>query len=149
MGKANITERRLQLRVLAWEPLRQHLRAHIKASPFGEAKRMARACGIAASQIHRFTCDDCNHDQEPSFTIGITLALYLAQARMHPVIDIERRKNIMHEQTRLNKLRNKDRRQKIAQERLAQAVELRLRPIFNEYHVRINNLIAALQRELI
>jgi len=89
-GKANITERRLYLRTIAWVPIKTKLQQHLKQAGYGEAKRVARALGINASQIHRFTCPKCEHDQEPTFSIGFALALYLAQQKLQPVINIPR-----------------------------------------------------------
>lgn len=88
-GKANITAKRYQLRQIAWNKLKLAMQIHLATSPKGEAKRMARACGINASQIHRFTCPKCEHDQEPAFTVGFTLFLYLTRERHQPVLDIK------------------------------------------------------------
>lgn len=87
-GKANITHARYILRKRFWIPVKTLLQAHLAQSPKGEAKRMARACGINASQIHRFTCPKCEHDQEPCFTIGAALLLYMGCQLAYPVIEI-------------------------------------------------------------
>lgn len=88
-GKATITAHRLFLRELAWVKVQDMLRQHLAFSPKGEAARIARYLGIDNSQIHRFSCEDCNHDQEPNFTIGFALLLYLSHALVFPVIDIK------------------------------------------------------------
>lgn len=81
-GKATITERRLFLRTLTWKLLQQELQAYLKNAPKGAAARMARTIGIQPSQIHRYTCPVCEHEQEPVFSIGVALALYLARERI-------------------------------------------------------------------
>ena len=96
-GKANITHRRLYLRTVAWNPLKKALQEHLKNQPKqGEAKRIARALGINASQVHRFTCPKCEHDQEPTFSIGFALAIYLAREKLQPVYEIPKPKKPKH-----------------------------------------------------
>lgn len=81
-GKATITERRLELRNLTWKLLQKELQIYLKQSPRGAAAKMAKAIGIQNSQIHRYTCPVCEHEQEPVFSIGVALALYLAKEKI-------------------------------------------------------------------
>lgn len=76
-GKVTIRAGRLKLREQIWVPLREDLRDYLRMMPKGEQNRMARALDISPSQIHRYVCPDCEHDQEPVFTIGVAIALYL------------------------------------------------------------------------
>lgn len=80
--KANITQRRYFFRFMVWRRLQWRLRKHILSHPRGEARTMSRALGVSQSQVHRWVCEKCNHDQEPSFSTGFAIALYLAQARV-------------------------------------------------------------------
>lgn len=76
-GKCNITHTRLYLRDHLWASARFRLRVFLKARS-GEQSRMARVLGISDSQIHRYSCPRCEHDQEPSFSIGVAILLYIA-----------------------------------------------------------------------
>lgn len=75
--RKSISERRFLLRQALWIPLRDALRHECK-SHRGFAKRIANAIGVPPSQIHRYICEGCEHDQEPNFTIGESIKLYLA-----------------------------------------------------------------------
>lgn len=72
-----------------WDNVQRLALAHIEASPSGEASRIARALGITPSQVHRFTCPICEHDQEPTFSVGFALLMYLTACNVSPVYDIE------------------------------------------------------------
>jgi hypothetical protein len=50
---------------------------------------MADALGLESSQIHRYSCDVCEHDQEPSFSVGLAILLYLEWYHKRPFIDVE------------------------------------------------------------
>lgn len=80
-GKTVITPRRAHLRRLAWEKLRSTLREHLRMCArlniIHEQARIARVLGTSQSQIHRWNCRKCEHNQEPGFTMGIALAIYL------------------------------------------------------------------------
>jgi hypothetical protein len=80
-NKATITEARLRMRHQGWDRVKHLLRSYLRDSPQGEQRRMAQTIGIADSQLHRFSCETCEHDQEPSFTIGLAILLYISQSR--------------------------------------------------------------------
>lgn len=84
-AKATHTLARYQANRAIWRPLQLKLRAYLKGAD-GRQHNMARALGLNDSQLHRFACGDCEHDQEPSFSIGIQIALYLGAASH--IIDI-------------------------------------------------------------
>lgn len=88
--KATITTNRLRLRRLTWDRVRYALMEHVFTSPRGEASRIADALGINKSQVHRFVCPACEHDQEPCFTIGFSIMMYLSQQKLSPVIELQR-----------------------------------------------------------
>lgn len=81
-NKATYTLTRLHLREITWEPLRQRLLAHLQNSPRGEAAKIAKLLGTSPSQIHRWTCPICEHDNEPNFSQGYALVVILT----HPQI---------------------------------------------------------------
>jgi hypothetical protein len=91
--KANITEQRLVYRNALWSELRRLLRRYLHAAPSNQRK-MARALGLQDSQLHRYSCPVCEHEQEPSFSLGIAMLLYLQQNLLtqtnkpKPTIDI-------------------------------------------------------------
>ena len=95
-GKVTITEARLRLRANGWERVKSLLRTHLQSCPKGEQHRMAEEIGIADSQLHRFACEACNHDQEPSFSVGIAILLYISGRRN--IQDIEQIPNLTHPQ---------------------------------------------------
>lgn len=88
--KAAFTERRWQLREQLWKRVALAARYHILFGPKGAAMRMAEAIGTQPSQIHRFTCPECEHDQESSFSVGMAIMLYLTsyQQRQQITIDV-------------------------------------------------------------
>lgn len=75
-GKRILSPRAYALRTVAWIPLRTRLRKHIK-NKTGEQARIARVCGVSQSTIHRYLCNKCEHDQEPSYSLGCALLIYL------------------------------------------------------------------------
>lgn len=75
-GKATHTARRYQFTIYFWRNLRKRLRHHCKLAK-GNATRLALAIGSSPPQVHRWQCDSCEHDQEPSFSVGMALLLYL------------------------------------------------------------------------
>ncbi len=86
--KRQITPEREKLRKAFWRPVMLAARYFIEAGPQGTASRMAQAIGVQPSQIHRFTCPDCEHDQEPTFSIGMAILLYLNAQRNLNLITI-------------------------------------------------------------
>lgn len=74
-GAVTATHQRLKYRDAFWNPLKQMLLEHFKIH--GAKRRMSATTGIADSQLHVYTCPECEHDVEPCFSIGISLMLYL------------------------------------------------------------------------
>lgn len=74
-GYATHTEQRLAARDTWWEPIKKRLRRHFDIP--GAKHRMAQVTGIADSQLHCFTCPDCEHNQEPCFSVGMVIVQYL------------------------------------------------------------------------
>jgi len=85
-GKATHTKARLLWSIYFWRNLRRRLRNHLNTTPKGEASNISRALGISPSQVHRWSCPVCEHDQEPSFSIGSALLLYLESYLQRPRI---------------------------------------------------------------
>jgi hypothetical protein len=79
--KRQITPEREKLREQFWRKVANAARHYIETSPEGTASRMAEAIGVQHSQIHRFTCSICEHDQEPTFSVGMALLLYMSNHR--------------------------------------------------------------------
>lgn len=86
--KATITESRLHWRTLTWDKVKLLLQHHLKISPKGEQLNMARALGIESSQIHRYSCPVCEHDQEPSFSVGMAIFAYIIAHHHRPTINL-------------------------------------------------------------
>lgn len=84
-----ITPQRQRLRSTLWRRVALAARYFIEFGPPGAASRMAEAIGIQPSQIHRFTCPECEHDQEPTFSVGMAILLYLSQHRILNRITID------------------------------------------------------------
>lgn len=76
--KAVYTHSRMLWHIYFWRKLQRRLRHHLNISPKGEQTRMARAIGISDAQLHRLRdkCG-CDHTQEPNFSIGMAIMLYL------------------------------------------------------------------------
>lgn len=62
-------------REAVWVPLRHQLRV-LAAEP-GSMIRMARFCGISPSTVHRYLCPKCEHNQQPPYSVGVMLAMYV------------------------------------------------------------------------
>lgn len=71
------TQSRWALRQITWEPVKRALQRHFLSSPTGEMSRMAECLGLQPSQLHRFSCNECEHNQEPGFVIGMSILMYL------------------------------------------------------------------------
>lgn len=61
-----------------WEPIRQRLLAYFQAA-HGNKRRMAKATGIADSQLHTYTCPICEHNTEPSYSIAMVCLAYIEE----------------------------------------------------------------------
>lgn len=75
----HFTPERIRMRETFWNPLRAALRSHLK--DYGAQYRMERATGLGSALLHQYACPVCEHDVEPSFSIGMTIALYLQQKK--------------------------------------------------------------------
>lgn len=69
------TESRLAKKAQFWLPVKLALQQFVQTK--GNQAKIANALGIDDSQIHRWSCPVCEHDQEPSFSLGVALLLYL------------------------------------------------------------------------
>lgn len=78
-GRVTITEQALAIRDDAWGPVREALREHLRRAGKGAASTLAHTLGVAPSQVHRWTCPVCEHDQEPKFSMGIAILSYISQ----------------------------------------------------------------------
>lgn len=77
LTKATITAKRLLFREAAWGQIKVQLRVFLAKGGHGTAFRMSEALGVSPSQIHRWTCPVCEHDTEPSFSVGMAILLYM------------------------------------------------------------------------
>src|SRR5438552_2790597 len=89
-GKAIGTMRAKWLRGQIWLPVRNLLRVHISRTPFGSMKRLASHLGLHQAQIHRFICPKCEHNQEPSFSTGLAILLYLERRKVFKVATFQK-----------------------------------------------------------
>jgi hypothetical protein len=76
IGRTTHTEARLAMRDKWWEPIKRMMQQHFLI--LGAKRRMSQATGIADSQLHCYSCDDCEHNQEPTFSTGMQIVTYLA-----------------------------------------------------------------------
>lgn len=87
-GKATISERRLELRDMTWAHVKRALQQHLYKCGHGEASHLARDLGVHPSQVHRYTCPVCEHDQEPPYSVGIAIVIWLIQRQsVIPALD--------------------------------------------------------------
>lgn len=75
--RKTISDKRWLFRTLFWNPVREQLRLYVNAQK-GNAAKLAKAIGVPNSQIHRYTCPLCEHDQEPTYSIGQAIFLFIA-----------------------------------------------------------------------
>jgi hypothetical protein len=73
---ATATESRMRYRDSFWIPLRKLLQVHFETKQ-GQMREMSKATGIADAMLHQYSCPDCEHDTEPSFSVGMVMLLYL------------------------------------------------------------------------
>lgn len=69
------TATRLAYREMFWEPLRKRLLTHFET--YGAKYEMTKATGISSAQLHCYTCPDCQHNTEPSFSLAMAIWTYL------------------------------------------------------------------------
>lgn len=93
-GKGTISAQRLMFRNLFWIPLRDQLREWYKIK--GNGIEIARIVGISPSQVHRYTCPVCEHDQEPPFStaMAIMVALTKLKANADAIITFNQAKRV-------------------------------------------------------
>lgn len=77
MPKRIYSNARWMAREIFWKPIKLALQNYIKSHGPNSASRIAHAIGVNASQIHRFSCPICEHNQIPDFPTGMALALFL------------------------------------------------------------------------
>lgn len=87
--KTGCTQQRWNMREMGWAKVRLALQKHLEGKPHGEMARIARYVGVANSQIHRWSCPVCEHNQEPSFTLGLAVMFYLAWYNQGPILDTD------------------------------------------------------------
>lgn len=75
-GKLVYTTRRLELRNRHWIPLRDAMRVYCEHDTKRQVE-LAKYLGVDRTTIHRYICSSCEHDQEPSFSVGLAIAGYL------------------------------------------------------------------------
>lgn len=75
-AKTVITPKRLSMRKRYWHPLRTRL-LHFLSEKKGNARYLAKSLPIADSQLHRFTCPICEHDQEPAYSTACAISDWL------------------------------------------------------------------------
>lgn len=91
LPKATCTITRMEMEQAVMEKFRITLQDHIAFSPRGEMSRMAHAIGVNQSQIHKWTCPVCEHNQKPSFVVGMALMAYIGWHSYRPIIDFNPR----------------------------------------------------------
>lgn len=70
-GKTVASLRRYEFRQMFWIPLRDELRLWCAVPNM--KSNIARMVGVSPSQIHRYTCPKCEHDQEPPFSTAMAI----------------------------------------------------------------------------
>lgn len=75
--KVVVTPNRQALISHFWRPLVAQLRAYTQSTK-GGASRAAEFIGTSPAQIHRWTCPVCEHDQEPSYSLGKAVEIFLS-----------------------------------------------------------------------
>ena len=73
-----MTGGRLHARNQYWHPLRDRLCKYIQAKS-GNQRKIAKALDLSDSQLHRYTCPKCEHDAEPTYSVGKALEQYLSE----------------------------------------------------------------------
>lgn len=86
--KATHTARRYELRETLWKAVSRAARKYIEEGGTGTARLLAQTLGVSDSQIHRFTCPVCEHDQEPTFSIAMGILLHLGARKAAKVVDL-------------------------------------------------------------
>lgn len=75
--KVVVTPNRQALINHFWRPLAMRLREYVTTTK-GGTKHAAEFIGTHAAQIHRWTCPVCEHDQEPSYSLGKAVEIFLS-----------------------------------------------------------------------
>lgn len=75
--KVVVTPNRQALINHYWRPLAMQLREYVTTTK-GGATKAAQFIGTHNAQIHRWTCPVCEHDQEPSYSLGKAVEIFLS-----------------------------------------------------------------------
>lgn len=78
-NRAGMSEARLLAKQRYWQRVQALLRYWLETEGRGAQARIAADLGMTDSQIHRFACPVCEHDQEPSFSIGMSILCYITE----------------------------------------------------------------------
>jgi hypothetical protein len=81
--KPVLTEARYMHKVRYWARVQTLLRYWLETQGSGAQARIAADLGLTDSQIHRFSCPVCEHDQEPSFSVGMAILCYITEHLFH------------------------------------------------------------------
>lgn len=87
-GKCVINPARQLIKLTHWLPIQASLHKYIY-TPTGQKipgrqAKVAHALGTSSSQVHRWSCPVCEHNQEPSFSIGCALFIFLLNENQTP-----------------------------------------------------------------
>lgn len=75
-GRPTTNTRKLTHRTRHWTPLMLRLRKYIDGG-VGRQSMIASYVGVHDAQIHRYVCPQCEHDQEPPYSIAKAIETYL------------------------------------------------------------------------
>lgn len=78
-NKAAVSEARLLHKQRYWMRVQTLLRYWLETEGAGAQSRIAHDLGMTDSQIHRFACSACEHDQEPTFSVGMSILCYITE----------------------------------------------------------------------
>lgn len=84
---AGYTAARYNLKETVWTKVKTMLQLFLETYGEGAQTEIANAVGVHSSQIHRFSCPRCEHNQEPSFSVGMAILYFLAERMTSPVLD--------------------------------------------------------------
>lgn len=82
-NRQGMSEARLLAKQRYWMRVQTLLRYWLETEGTGAQSRIARDLGMTDSQIHRFSCTVCEHDQEPTFSVGMSILCYITEHLFH------------------------------------------------------------------
>lgn len=88
-NKPVYTEARMVHHGRYWARVQTLLRYYLEIRGHGAQSEIALALGMTDSQIHRYSCPVCEHDQEPRFSTGMAILCYITESLYRPIIDDE------------------------------------------------------------